>query len=110
MLRYRQLYLDSPVLDTDLNLRAYEGVVIQPGEVASVPTGVAVEIPTGSIGLILGGMDSILVAVDSITGPTEITVRISNMGYKPISVASGAKIARLVIIPLVGGVVPALQD
>jgi dUTP pyrophosphatase len=39
--------------DAGLDLRALDGLVLDPGERASVPTGIALEIPAGQAGLVL---------------------------------------------------------
>lgn len=60
MLRYRRLFMDSPFLEerpgdaAGFDLPCYLPVVLKPGVPTNVDTGIAVELPKGTVGLVLG--------------------------------------------------------
>lgn len=59
-MRYKRLYLDAVELpeksagDAGYDLPCYGDIILRKGVITSVPTGIAVEIPHGWVGLLLG--------------------------------------------------------
>ncbi len=95
--------------DAGLDLSACEPVVLEPGERAIVPTGVAVEIPDGYAGFVqprsglaarhgIGIVNSPGLIDSGYRG--EIRVVLLNTGREPFPVAAGMRIAQLVIAPV----------
>ena len=96
--------------DAGLDLAACEPAVLEPGERAIVPTGVAVEIPEGYAGFVqprsglaarhgVGIVNSPGLIDSGYRG--EIQVVLLNTGREPFSVEAGMRIAQLVIAPVV---------
>ena len=99
-------YAHGPEEDAGMDLRAVEDVVLEPGEAAAVPTGIAVDIPTGFEAQIRPR--SGLALKHSITLPNapgtidpgyrgEIRVILLNQGSEPYQVHAGDRIAQMVI-------------
>jgi dUTP pyrophosphatase len=95
--------------DAGLDLAACEPAVLEPGERAIVPTGVAVEIPEGYAGFVqprsglaarhgVGIVNSPGLIDSGYRG--EILVVLLNTGREPFSVEAGMRIAQLVIAPV----------
>lgn len=96
--------------DAGLDLAACEGVTLDPGERAVVPTGIAVEIPEGYAGFIqprsglaarngIGIVNSPGLIDSGYRG--EIRVVLVNLDPRePYTVEPGARIAQLVIAPV----------
>lgn len=95
--------------DAGLDLAACEPAVLEPGERAIVPTGVAVEIPEGYAGFVqprsglaarhgVGIVNSPGLIDSGYRG--EIRVVLLNTGREPFSVEAGMRIAQLVIAPV----------
>jgi dUTP pyrophosphatase len=95
--------------DAGLDLAACEPAVLEPGERAVVPTGVAVEIPEGYAGFVqprsglaarhgIGIVNSPGLIDSGYRG--EIRVVLLNTGREPVSVEAGMRIAQLVIAPV----------
>ena len=95
--------------DAGLDLVACEPTVLEPGERAIVPTGVAVEIPDGYAGFVqprsglaarhgIGIVNSPGLIDSGYRG--EIRVVLLNTGREPFSVEAGMRIAQLVIAPV----------
>jgi len=94
--------------DAGLDLHAAEGVVIGPGERATVPTGIAVELPHGHAGLVLprSGLAArhgiALVNAPGLIDSGyrgEIRVLLLNTDRsQAFSCAAGARIAQLVVV------------
>ena len=96
--------------DAGLDLRSNVDVVVQPGERAMVPTGVAVAIPEGYAGFVLprsglAGRHGLTLAnspglIDS-GYRGELSCAVVNMDqYQPVKIARGDRIAQLVIVPV----------
>ena len=94
--------------DAGLDLHSIEDAVLQPGERASVGTGIAVEIPTGHAGLVLprSGLAA-RHGISVVNAPGlidagyrgEIRVLLLNTDPRePFEIRSGARVAQLVII------------
>ncbi len=95
--------------DAGLDLAACEPAVLEPGERAVVPTGVAVEIPEGYAGFVqprsglaarhgIGIVNAPGLIDSGYRG--EIRVVLLNTGRETFSVEAGMRIAQLVIAPV----------
>jgi dUTP pyrophosphatase len=96
--------------DAGLDLRASTDVVVEPGEPAMVPTGLAVAIPEGHAGLVLPR--SGLAARQGLTLANspglidsgyrgELTCAVVNLDRRvPVRIARGDRIGQLVIVPI----------
>ncbi len=95
--------------DAGLDLAACEALVLEPGERAVVPTGLAVEIPDGYAGFVqprsglavrhgIGIVNSPGLIDSGYRG--EIRVVLLNTGRDPFSVEAGMRIAQLVVAPV----------
>jgi dUTP pyrophosphatase len=98
--------------DAGLDLRAVEGVTIEPGERASVGTGIAVAIPPGHAGLVVprSGLAA-RHGISLVNAPGlidagyrgEIRVLLWNGDrHEPFAVAPGDRIAQLVLVRVEG--------
>jgi dUTP pyrophosphatase len=92
-----------------LDLRADEGVTLQPGQRALVPTGVALAIPAGfeaqvrpRSGLALRQGVTCLNSPGTIDSDFrgELSVILVNLGQAPVSLSRGDRIAQLVVAPV----------
>lgn len=92
--------------DAGLDLFAVSGLEIAPGERAAIPTGIAVEIPVGYVGLIWDrggvsfkkGLKSLAGVVDSgFRG--EVQVFLANISNETVAVVPGDKVAQMLIQP-----------
>ena len=96
--------------DAGVDLQAREGAALPPGGRAIVPTGVAVAIPDGYVGLVaprsgLAARDGIGVVnapgiIDS-GYRGEIKVILVNHGQQQVLIGRGERIAQLVVVPFV---------
>jgi dUTP pyrophosphatase len=95
--------------DAGLDLAACDPVLLEPGERAIVPTGLAVEIPEGFAGFVqprsglaarhgIGIVNAPGLIDSGYRG--EIRVVLLNTGGEPFSVEPGMRIAQLVIAPV----------
>ena len=115
MLKYRKLYLDSFDLnspakegDAGFDLCSYETKVLPVGIPTEISTGVAIELPPGSVGLVVGR--SGLAFKNHITvfhvGTIdsgyrgEIKVLLLNIGTQDYTINPGDKIAQLLVLSL----------
>ena len=97
---------DNPT-DAGLDLFADCSSVIPPGGYAKIPTGIAMEIPAGYVGLIWPrsklantyGLDILAGVVDA-PYRGEIMISVINHGSKPYEVFTGDKIAQILIQPV----------
>jgi dUTP pyrophosphatase len=118
MLKYQRLYLDSPILekpvdgDAGYDLRAYEDILLSSDYPAIINTGIAVEIPSGFVGLVcprsglrfhqristfgIGVIDS------TYRGEIRVMIEQHTVNSTPTVIKAGDKIAQLVIIPYFG--------
>ncbi len=96
--------------DAGVDLRAREAVELAAGERAVVPTGVAVAIPEGYVGLVaprsglaarrgLGVVNAPGVVDAGYRG--EVNVILINHGNEPVKLERGERIAQLLVVPIV---------
>ena len=92
--------------DAGLDLSAVETIRLQPGERAAVPTGLAVAIPEGWVGLVhprsgLARRHGLTVANAPGTIDAgyrgEVHVLLINLGSEPVEVAVGDRVAQLLV-------------
>ena len=95
--------------DAGLDLTAVEAVTLAPGERAAVPTGLAVAIPTGWVGLVhprsgLARRHGLTVANAPGTIDAgyrgEVQVLLINLGAETVRVAAGERVAQLLLQPV----------
>jgi dUTP diphosphatase len=96
--------------DAGLDLSAREAVKLEPGERASVPTGIAVAIPEGHAGLVVprSGLAA-RHGISIVNGPGlidagyrgEVQVMLVNLGEEVFTAERGDRIAQLVVVPVV---------
>lgn len=96
--------------DAGVDLRARETVVLEPGERAMVPTGIAVAIPEGHVGLVAprSGL-AIRSGIGVVNGPGvvdagyrgELKVILVNHGGEAVTLQRGDRIAQLIVVPFV---------
>jgi dUTP pyrophosphatase len=115
--------LELPRYETDgaagLDLRADEPVTLSPGERRLVPTGLALEIPTGHEGQVRprSGL-AVRHGVGMVNAPGtidsdyrgEVGVVLVNHGQAPVSFARGDRIAQLVIAPVARAELALVED
>jgi len=90
-----------------LDLFSAEAVVLQPGARAVIPTGCAVAIPAGHVGLIWprsglaakSGIDVLAGVIDA-DYRGELGVVLVNHGGEPVALSSGMRIAQLLVQPV----------
>jgi dUTP pyrophosphatase len=89
----------------DLRARIEEDILIYPGQIKKIPTGVAVELPQGHFGLILPRSGASKVGKVEITGTIdegyrgELCMNIANMINDSVKVKGGERLAQLVVLP-----------
>lgn len=96
--------------DAGMDLYAAEAVTIAPHSVAIVPTGVTVEIPEGTVGLVKpkGRSDHLLGAGVVDAGyQGEILVKVVNPFDRPLLFEAGAAVGQLVLLPVL---TPAVEE
>ena len=96
--------------DAGVDLFARRGGRLQPGERDMVPTGIAVAIPDGYVGLVCprSGL-AVRSGVSLVNGPGvidsgyrgELHAVVVNLGDEPFEFARGDRIAQLVVVPFV---------
>lgn len=102
-------YGSAEAAGADLYACLEESIVIQPGKTAFVPTGIAMEVPVGCAGLIyarsglackrgLAPANKVGVVDSDYRG--EIMVALHNHGQEAQTVASGERIAQMIITPV----------
>jgi dUTP pyrophosphatase len=102
-------YGSEQAAGADLYARLEEAVVINPGETAFVPTGIALEVPVGCAGLIyarsgmackrgLAPANKVGVVDSDYRG--EIIVALHNHGNSAQTVDNGERVAQFVITPV----------
>ncbi len=102
-------YATAQAAGADLYACLEEPVTLQPGETAFIPTGIALEVPSGCAGLIyarsglackrgLAPANKVGVVDSDYRG--EITVALYNHGDKPQTVENGERVAQFLITPV----------
>jgi dUTP pyrophosphatase len=92
--------------DAGFDLFACEGLVLGPGEVKAVPTGIALAIPRGFVGLIWDKSGISLKGVHKLAGVVdagyrgEVRVVMVNLGRAPYEIHAGMKIAQMLVQPI----------
>ena len=95
--------------DAAVDLQARNEVSLEPGERASVPTGIAVAIPEGYAGLVLPRSGHALRSgIGVVNGPGlidsgyrgEVSVLLINHGSERVTFARGERIAQLAVVPV----------
>lgn len=99
--------------DAAFDLSARSGGVLEPGERATIPTGIAVAIPPGHGGLVVprSGLAA-KHGLSVVNGPGlidsgyrgEVNVILVNLGSKPFEYERGDRIAQLMVVPVVAPV------
>lgn len=92
----------------DLRANIEESLILNPGERALIPTGISIELPEGLEAQVRGrsgnavkhGIVVFLGTIDS-DYRGEIHVLMFNLGYEPIQIRNGDRIAQMVINPIV---------
>lgn len=109
-LKIKKLVLDAVVPsyahpgDAAFDLYASETITIKPGERAQIPTGIAMEIPDGYVGLIWdksglshkAGLKTLGGVVDA-GYRGEVKVGMVNLGSEPYAFEKGNKVAQMII-------------
>ena len=99
------------------DLCAAEPVTIFPGERAAIPTGFAFQIPTGLCGQVWPrsgmavnkGVDTLAGLIDS-DYRGEVKAVLINHGEDPVQIFTGDRIAQLVVVPCLQGMVREVED
>ncbi len=92
--------------DAGFDLFSCVDLVLQPGEVKAVPTGIQMAIPLGFVGLVWDKSGISLKAVHRLAGVVdagyrgEVQVVLANLGREPYPVKAGMKIAQMLIQPV----------
>ena len=92
--------------DAGFDLFACESLVLAPGEVRAVPTGIALAIPRGFVGLIWDKSGISLKGVHKLAGVVdagyrgEVRVVMANLGPAPYEIQAGMKIAQMLVQPV----------
>lgn len=91
--------------DAGMDLSSVEAVIVQPGDIVAVSTGLAFAIPHGYVGLVhpRSGLASRGLTVANAPGTIdagyrgEVKVLLVNLSKEPIAIAKGDRVAQLVI-------------
>jgi dUTP pyrophosphatase len=102
--------------DAGWDLRAVKGQTIMPGVSAVFPTGVHVQLPEGTCGLLVSksglntkhNITSTGLIDEGYTG--EIVVKLYNHGKEPYVVNDGDKISQMVVLPIVRQEIEIVDD
>lgn len=105
--------------DAGVDLRARTTTVLAPGERALIPTGIAIAIPDGHVGLVAprSGL-AVRDGVGVVNAPGvidagyrgELQVIAINHGTDPVTLARGERIAQLIVVPFVAPVFEAVEE
>jgi len=91
--------------DAGMDLSSVATLTLEPGEILAVPTGIAVAIPNGYVGLVhpRSGLAARGLTVANAPGTIdagyrgEVKVLLINLGREPFAIAKGDRIAQLVL-------------
>jgi len=98
-------YASAGAAGMDLCACLDEPVQLTPGNIACIPTGLAMAIPYGHVGLIRDRSSLAMAGIHTVAGVIdsdyrgEIMIAVHNAGPAGISVRSGERIAQMVILP-----------
>ena len=92
--------------DAGLDIRAIVGAMIKPRSSAVFHTGVHIELPAGTAGILISksglnvsmNLTSTGLIDEGYTG--EIVVKLYNHGDKPVLIGAGDKVSQLIIVPV----------
>ena len=112
-------YGSAEAAGADLYACLEEPVLVEPGQTAWIPTGIAMEVPKGCAGLVyarsglackkgLAPANKVGVIDSDYRG--EITVVLHNHGSQVQSIADGERIAQMVITPVLTPAYEAVED
>lgn len=112
-------YGSAEAAGADLYACLEEPVLVEPGQTAWIPTGIAMEVPKGCAGLVyarsglackkgLAPANKVGVIDSDYRG--EITVVLHNHGSQLQSIADGERIAQMVITPVLTPAYEAVED
>ena len=105
--------------DAGIDLHARYRLVLDPGERSAVPTGVAVAIPAGYVGMVtprsglaarhgIGIVNSPGIVDSGYRG--EIRVILANHGEAPVTLDRGERIAQMVVAPVAAASLVEVED
>ncbi len=87
-----------------IDLFSLDEVIIAPMETVQVPTGVAMAIPVGYVALIWNQQSEVINATTKVTAGLidsghrgEIVVEVTNLGQESLTIASGERVAQLLV-------------
>lgn len=92
--------------DAGFDLFAISAHVLEPGQRALVDTGLHLEIPAGTVGLVKDRSSVALAGVHTLAGVIdsayrgEIKILLANLGGRPYRIREGQKIAQLLVAPV----------
>jgi len=92
--------------DAGLDLFACDDVILAPGELRPVPTGIQMAIPEGFVGLVWDKSGVSLKGVHRLAGVVdagyrgEVRVVLINLGSAPYEIKAGMKIAQMLVQPV----------
>jgi len=92
--------------DAGFDLFACADEELRPGEVKAVPTGIAIAVPAGYVGLVWDKSGISLKGVHRLAGVVdagyrgEVRVVMVNLGREPYAVKKGMKVAQMLIQPV----------
>ncbi len=98
-------YASAGAAGLDLYTCLDEPMQLPPGNIARIPTGIAVAIPRGHVGLIRDRSSLAMAGIHTVAGVIdsdyrgEIMIAVHNAGPASIDVRSGERIAQMVILP-----------
>lgn len=102
--------------DAGFDLRAAESLVIEAGQQVLVSTGLKVAIPGGYVGLIRDRSSMAVKRVYSHAGVIdagyrgEVKIVLSNHGSEGYQIEQGAKIAQMIVVPCLDGLIEVLAE
>jgi len=103
--------------DAGMDLYSSETIIVNPGERKLIPTGIALAIPSGYVGLIWDksgiatnhGLKTMAGVIDS-GYRGEVKILIHNLSNQPYTVQAGTKIAQMLIQPVVQNEIIEVKD
>ena len=102
--------------DAGMDLFSCLDLILAPGEVRAVPTGIQMAIPPGHVGLVWDKSGISLKGVHRLAGVVdagyrgEVKVVMVNLGRSPYEIKAGMKIAQMLIQPVAEAIVEESAD